>query len=131
MYFCGVPPQVVFIQGMQRFLPLQIFVQGNLDSVSGVNKVSHQWPWFNPCPTLLEIFFDKLESIIPKHHPFIIIIHGFFRFAAHQFPCLKVAGSSKATFGPISDLSSSFLKDLEGDNFDQNNKEAQFLEMTC
>ena len=45
--------------------------------------------------------------------------------------CLKVAGSFKATFGPISDLSSSFLKDLEGDNFDQNNKEAQFLEMTC
>ena len=49
-----------------------------------------------------------------------------------QFPCFKVAGSStKATFGPISDLSSSFLKDVEGDNFDQNNKEAQFLEMTC
>ena len=47
---------------MQRFLPLQIFVQGNLDSMSGVNKVSHQWPWFNPCPTLLEIFFDKFVN---------------------------------------------------------------------
>ena len=59
---CGVPPQVVFIQGMQRILPLQIFVQGNLDSVSGVNKVSHQWPWFNPCLTLLEDFVDKFVN---------------------------------------------------------------------